>query len=381
MTGFHELAPAAIASGFGFGMVLAILASLKKSLSEKMEVPEGRVGRWISAGHLAVIPFTFFSGILVDQWGIRGTLDAGSLLAGLGLFTLTLGGRPWTTWIGLAAAAAGASALSVGAIVLMPRAFFGNNAASANLGLVFFPLGGLVTGGLAPFIFQKLEIRRALSLSAGICLIPAFVVALTPTEAFTTFQNPGEPGSVWSSPVIWLICLGFLLYTTLEGSLGSWTSTYLSQLGFSKRRADLLMGIFWLTFVASRLGAAFFEYHYVHEGEPWVVITLACLTAVGVGGLAGTRECRHAILWLLLIAMALAPIFPNLVGVLYHQFGEGEIGTAYGAMVLVGGAVSLVFPPIMSAYAGRKSLRVALRLPTVISILLAAGTLALALSR
>lgn len=381
MTGFHELAPATIACGFGFGMVLAILGSLKKCLSEKMEVPEGRVGRWLSIGHLAVIPFTFLSGILADQWGARGILITGSLLTGLALFGLTLSGRVWTTWIGLGVATAGASALSVGAIVLLPRAFFGNNAASANLGLVFLPLVGLVTGGLAPMIFQNLEFRRALSLLAGVCLIPAFVVTLTPSEGFTTIQNPGEPSPVWSNPVIWLLCLGFLLYSSLEGSLGSWTSTYLSQLGFSERRADLLVGGFWFAFVASRLGAALFEYHYVHEGEPWVVITMACLTAVGVGGLAGTHERRHAILWLLLIGLALGPIFPNLVGFLYRNFGEGEIGTAYGAMILFGGASGLVFPPIMSAYAGRTSLRVALRLPTVISILLAGGSLALALSR
>src|SRR5713101_7127817 len=226
MTGFHELAPAAIAGGFGFGMVLAILGSLKKCLSEKMEVPEERLGRWLSAGHLAVIPFTFLSGILVDQWGARGTMITASLLTGLALFGLTLSGRVWTTWLGLGGAAAGASALSVGAIVLLPRAFFGHNAASANLGLVFLPLGGLVTGGLAPMIFQKLEFRRALSLLAGVCLIPAFVVALTPSKAFATIQSPGEPSQVWSSSVIWLLCLGFLLYNTLEGTLGSWTGTY-----------------------------------------------------------------------------------------------------------------------------------------------------------
>jgi fucose permease len=263
----------------------------------------------------------------------------------------------------------------------MPRAFFGNNAASANLGVMFFPLGGLVAGGLAPIVFQKLEIRRALSLLAGVCLVPAFIVTLTPAEAFRIVPDSGEPSPVWGSSLIWLLCLGFLLYSPLEGSLGSWTTTYLSQLGFTERRAGHLMVGFWFAFVASRLGAAYFEYHYVHQGEPWVMITLGCLTAVGIGGLAGTHERRHAILWLLLIGLALGPIFPNLVGILYHHFGETEIGTAYGTMILLGGAGGLVFPPVMSAYVDRKSLRVALRLPTVISILLAGGSLALALSQ
>src|SRR5712664_2386064 len=114
MTGFHELAPAAIASAFGFGMILAILGSLGPFLSEKMEIPpspfplppgergrgEGeRVRGWISVVFLALIPFVFLSGIVTDQWGWRVTLVAGSLLAGLGLFGLSVGRDVWMTWL------------------------------------------------------------------------------------------------------------------------------------------------------------------------------------------------------------------------------------------------------------------------------------------
>ena len=55
MIGFQELAPAVIVSAFGFGMILAVLGSLKPFLSEKMEIPEGRIGHWISAAQLALI--------------------------------------------------------------------------------------------------------------------------------------------------------------------------------------------------------------------------------------------------------------------------------------------------------------------------------------
>ena len=182
MTGFHETAPAAIACAFGFGMILGILCSLKSFLSKMMEIPEQRVGRWISAAQMALIPFMFLSGLMTDYWGARGTLVAGSLLAGLAFFGLSLSREVWAAWLSLGFVSLGGSALSVGAIALMPRAFLGNNAASANLGLVFVPLAALMTGGFMPVILGQLEIRRALSLLAILCLVPAFVVTMTPGE-------------------------------------------------------------------------------------------------------------------------------------------------------------------------------------------------------
>jgi len=50
-------------------------------------------------------------------------------------------------------------------------------------------------------------------------------------------------------------------------------------------------------------------------------------------------------------------------------------------MFLLGAAGSLSLPPVMNAYARRTSIRTALRLPTVISLILAGGSLALALAK
>jgi MFS family permease len=381
MTAFPDLAPAASASAFGFGFVMAVLGSIKENLSETLRVPHDRIARWLSTIYILLIPLIFIAGIVADRWGARGTLIGCGLLSGLGFFGLALCRERWTTWLSLSVIALGAAALNVGAILLLPHAYFGHNAASANLGLVFWSLGGLTAGSLAPVIFSRLEFRRALSLIAVICLVPAFFVMLTPAETFPPTSSGPDLGVIWSSLLFWSLALAFLLYCPVEGFLGEWSSTYLTQLGFSERRAGLFLSIFWFTFVASRLVAACFQYYYVHDAEPWVVIVLSCLAAIGVGGLAGTRERLHAVLWLVLVALSLGPILPNLIGIIYRGFGDGEIGAAYGSMMLIGGAGSLVMPPIMNAYVRRTSLRKGFRLPTMISILLAGGSLVLALSR
>src|SRR5260370_32387931 len=107
---------------------------------------------------------------------------------------------------------------------------------------------------------------------------------------------------------------------------------------------------------------------------------LAGLAAVAVAGLAGTRDRNHAVMWLLLTGLVLGPIFPNLVGILYRHFAEGEMGTAYGGMFFLGAAGSLSFPPGMNPYSRRTSIRTPLPPPTVISPILARGRPALSLS-
>jgi len=90
MTAFPDLAPAASASAFGFGMVIAVLGSIKENLSEILGIPKDRIARWLSATHVLLIPLIFLAGLAADMWGARGTLVAGALLAGLGFFGLAL---------------------------------------------------------------------------------------------------------------------------------------------------------------------------------------------------------------------------------------------------------------------------------------------------
>src|SRR5262249_62161825 len=90
MAGFNGLVLATIASAFAFGMVLALLGSIKLPLAQRLGIDEARVGGLLSALNLAFIPMMLISGILVDRLGIQGVLIVGSVLAGLAIFALAL---------------------------------------------------------------------------------------------------------------------------------------------------------------------------------------------------------------------------------------------------------------------------------------------------
>ena len=99
-----------------------------------------------------------------------------------------------------------------------------------------------------------------------------------------------------------------------------------------------------------------------------------------MANLVGTRSRSYAAIGLLIVGALFGPIFPTLVGILFNNVDASARGTAYGAMYALGATGSLVIPPAMGVYARRSSVRVALRIPTVVALLLGAVSILLALS-
>ncbi len=264
----------------------------------------------------------------------------------------------------------------------MKQAFFPDNeSASQNLGNVFFGLGALITPALVEALIRKLDYRRAMSLLAIVCLMPALLAAFTARDAFDFQAQPGQLWSVFGDPILWLTGLVFFLYGPLEGSLGTWATTYLTDLGFRERLAAWLLSGFWLAFLAARLAAALVQEHgrfLQGFSEAWLIVGLALAAAIFLGNMAGARSRGTAAMGLLAVGAFFGPIFPTLVGILFNHF-PNDRGTAFGAMFSLGALGSLFLPPVIGAYARRNTVQRAMRIPLVMALLLALVTMFLAL--
>ncbi len=391
MNDSYALLPVTIGSAVLFGVILSLLGSVKLALAEHLRLDEARVGGLLAALNLALIPLTLLSGLLIDSplLGVQGVLILGPLLTGLAVFCLSLSrtyGRALASVVGVGA---GLACVSTGAVKLMPHAFFANqyHAASENLGMVFMGLGALVTPALAELFIGKIGLRRTLSLLAFVCLGLSVVAIFTPTDpaagGFPRQEEGADLARVFGDPFVWLCGLVFFLYAPLEGALGTWATTYLTELRYQPRRAALLLSGFWLAFLAGRLLTALLQERGVFPRgtEGWLIAGLALAAGVLLGNLAGTLNRENAAIGLLAVGLVLGPIFPTLVGMLFsHVGGHTQHGTAYGAMFAIGATGNLVLPPLIGAYARRRgSVRVALRIPTLVALLLVGASVLLAL--
>jgi fucose permease len=384
MTGLQAVTALTVSGAFVFGMVLALLGSLKLALSRRLDLGEGRVAVLLSALHLALIPLVLLSGFLIDDWGVRPVFILGSVLLALALLALSARLSYHRAVAAVLVAGAGGAALSSASIVLMPRAFFGvtETAASLNVGMVFVALGALVTPALTDLLLRGLAWRRTLALLAFLALVPALLAALPGQRDLQLARQGGNLGALLEETGIWMAGLVFFFYAPLEASISTWTTTYLADLGHGERRAVWFLSCFWAAFVASRLGAALLEHagYLGAGGSPWLLVLPALLAAVILGNLSGAVQPGTSLVGLIALGVLLGPVFPTLVGMAFRLPGGQEAhGIAYGILFALGSAGSFVLAPVSGASMRRRNVQAALRIPMLLGLALTAAALLFAL--
>jgi fucose permease len=373
MLGMQAVTAVTISGALVFGMMLALLGSLKLALAKRLDLGEGRVGSLLSALNLALIPMMLLSGLLIDRWTVRGVMICGSLVLALAVFSLSVRLSYARAFLALLVAGLGGAAVSAASVVLMPQAFFpGEESASLNLGYVFFALGALVTPALTDVLLGTLGWRRTVALVAFFCLVPAFVAAVAPVD----LPQKADLNALVGHEALWLAGLVFFFYAPLEASISVWATTYLTDLGHGERRAAWLLSGFWAMFLASRLLAAVWQHlrWLTPEWDPWVLVVPSLLAAVVLGNLAGSGQRGSARVGLLLLGFLLGPVLPTLVGMVFRCFPQ-ETGTAYGTLFAVGSTGSLLLAPFIGTSARRHTVQSALRIPMLLALGLTAAAL------
>src|SRR5262249_4231243 len=109
---------------------------------------------------------------------------------------------------------------------------------------------------------------------------------------------------------------------------------------------------------------------------PWVIFILALAAAALMGNLAGSGKPRSAAWGLVVLGLALGPIFPTLVAVALPGVEPNERGTAYGAMFAIGSLGSAALAPLLGLLARGKTVLRPLRLLAPLALLLVVAALA-----
>jgi hypothetical protein len=362
-----------------FGMVLALLGHLKTVLARRPPEPgTRRIDLLLSLLNLALAPMMLAAGLLVDFWGVRQTIIAGSVLLSLAFLSLSSGAAYKRTVFAVAVAAFGAAAVGTSSLVLMPQGLFGTHetTASVMLGLVLVALGALLTPPLIDLLVGGIGFGRTMAVIAFLALVPAFLAALPERGTFGGAASPAALAPLLQNAAVWMACVVFFCYAPLEGFISVWVTSLLNSIGHPERQVRWLAG-FWGAFLLSRLAVAFIE-HAGYLGDQvahWFLIGTAFLTAVALGNLAGAVRAINAGKGLLLVGFFLGPLFPLLAGMVFRMSHTHDLpGTTFGLLYACGSFGSLALAPLVSLSARASNIGVALRIPLFISLVLAAAT-------
>lgn len=383
MPGIQTMTAATIGGALSFGMALALFSKLKLAVAQSIPAKDGSLRRWLLALNVSLVPLMLLSGVLLDSFGARPVLVAGSATLAVALVLFNPSASSPYRLVVMLLAGFGAASLATASTVLMPNAFFVSEETSAglNLGFVFIALGSLLTSALADILLQTIQLRRTLAVFALLALIPAFLGALPGTH-WHMGEHPGNPSALLADSAAWLAAaaLTFFFYAPLEAIISLWTFALLAERGQEEGEATGMLSGFWTAFMASRLLAALLQHTFFYS-EWWdlsLVVLAPLLAAVLLGNLAGAGQRGRPRGGLILLGMLLGPVLPTLLSLIF-QAAAGAKGTAFGVVFAAGSLGSVLSVPLIQLRFGARHPLSALRLPIFLALLVTASALVLGL--
>ncbi len=381
---FSLLTAAVLAGAFLIGLIPTIVDGMKKPLQDRLNLSGPQCDWFLRLFYLTWLPAMPLAGWMLDSCPYSRQI----------LFSSLVGVIIGFTWMALARSAASLqlsaaflglaySCVTTTAVRLMTSVFFADEAkisASLNVGFIAVGLGALVGPWVAVAIERLWGCRQGLLYLSLACIAPAVLAVVCegpdPTKTAASIEE------VILHPHVALIVGVILFYFALENCLEFWPDAYLKELGYQPRGMRAGMLVFWLAFIGTRAGAAWWLYEHPSHSFG-LTLGLLIASAILLGNLTGGYEIGGGSLGFWLVGACYGPLLPGFLGIALDQ-GERLAGRPMpalmlGALLALSGLDTLVVRPLMSGFGKDRPARSVMRVPTVLAIVLAAPLLLLAL--
>lgn len=373
------LITAAILSIFVYGMIAAMLGTILPDLSKRFSLTPKQNGNIAMTQAVGLMIGSFFSGPLIDIFGVKL-----GLLLGLGLVAVALFGlRTASGFTSIACLmlllGTGGGAIVVGANGLPPFIKIESleTAGVFNLLNLFFGLGGLITPLVAANLFKN-NSARLLVFAASITALTLAICGLTgmPAPSGKVNFDTSQVGSLLGSMPLLLLALFLFLYVSCEVGVWNWLARHLIAQGVPESKALTVLSLgFALGLLLGRVAVS----PVLSSVSPeTVLLGSAVLMALTTFAMLQSGNPNTAWALVFLTGIAMAPVFPTTLAVVSSRFAA-TAATATGIAVTAGWFGLVVSSPVIGGIAGDdpKGLKKALLLLPCASVLMAVAMVAL----
>jgi fucose permease len=359
MIGSRALEAVARAGIFVFGIVMAIVGAVVPSLVSRLALSLGDIGTIFLVMNCAMLIASLALGLIVDRFGLKVPLAAGAWLVAFAL--VLIGSAAGFPQLLLAAACLGfgggavngASNTLVADLYADPR----RKAAALNRLGVYFGIGAL----LLPFSLGALRstfgvggLLLATASLCGLAGLAAIVLAFPPPKQLQEWPLARMPQFIRMPIVLTLAALLFF-QSGNEFMLGGYIATFLSQeIGLAADAASYALAAYWAAIMIARLALARL---LLKVGAPSAVLASALLSAAGALVIGSASSPAAACAGAVLTGLALAGIFPTVLGLAGARFPEHS-GTVFGILFTVALAGGMTMPWIAGQLADAAGIRV-----------------------
>ncbi len=347
------------------GMCHALLGSIKVPLAKKLAIKEDKVGGLLSAFGFITIPMAFASGIFADTFGRQLVIALAFVMLIISVLVLSSAKKYASALIAVVLLSVGWSALVNVLNVLQGSAFLrifkeGAPLSSAmNFGDFIFGMGAFIMPLAMAYFLQKIQFKKtflSFALFLGLPLILIFLVDWQPLTVASVSELELGIGTLLVDQKVLILCLAFFFYVGIEACSALWATTLMINQGLTERKATSYLSVFWLTFTAARLVAAF----SIPAGRDMIILTiLAIACIICTVSLATSKSSGTTMAFVVLIALVMGPIFPiliaQLLGYVNSELGPELSGRSIGLFFSIGGFGWALLPLFVGKTAKRMS--------------------------
>jgi len=351
----------AYAAFIALGMPDSLLGIAWPTMRADFGVPIDMLGTLLIGSVSGYMLSSFMSGALVGRFGVGKVLAASCFLTGFALAGYTLVPEWWMMVLLGVVAGLGAGAIDAG-LNTYAAAHFSEGLvqwlhASYGIGITMGPI--IMTMALTTYDSWRVGYRIVAGFQWAMAL--AFVLTLSwwsdqkssdGEKRLTDYKTP--MAETLRQPRVWLSVTLFFLYVGAEVSLGTWGFSLLTESrGMTTTLAGLLIGGYWATFTIGRILAGLFAKRLGVKTLIQGGITLALLGAL----LLWWNPFELAnVLAVVMIGLAVAPIFPGLISDTSRRVGAKFAANTIGMQMAASGLGSAIIPGMLGVLARRLSL-------------------------
>ena len=377
----------ALMAVFTLGICFIVIGAVSEELKSVLGFTNAQIGSMVSALFFTSMIVQVFIGMLVDKFGYKPFAILGFGVVTLSMFLLAVASSFAAAMFASILLGVGAMCVNTVGNTLIPVVLFDGKdpARASNFGNAFFGLGLVVTPLLPVFIMGTLGLGYAVALSVigALSLIFLIFAVTTKYPEVATGYRVSMAFKLLGKASVLLAALALICYISLESSMNTWLKPLMTELYGGDTmpgaitRASLVLSLFGISMMVGRFITSTIK-NLTSIGVRLIVI-MSIISIVAILMLKGTSSTAIAILGVIVVGLAFAPIFPTIVGVTFSKFQPNLYGSIFGIIFAVGLLGGTFVPKIIGDLAEGKTVQESLMIAVVMAALL--GVVALLMGR
>jgi fucose permease len=311
---------------FSLGLVMASFGPVLGEFSANTQVSLAAVGTLFTALFLGALLTQFFSSFISRKIGLFPMLQAGTLVAALGMTGMTFS-RSLPMLLGSALIMGfGHGATNFSANLGIATLFTEKRASAVNFSNIFYALGAFIGPALAGVAVNRLNTGLPVIWLGALLLVIASLMMLRmpqgksqPSSAAPSTM--GTARTLLASPLLWAVAVLSLFYGGSENGMSGWTATFMQQsVRFTLEQASFVTSGFYLALMLGRIACTWLG---SKMSEVQILNTTLSVTFAGtVLFAAGSRNPVLSTLAVLIIGLGYGGTYPTMIAFATSAFKE-----------------------------------------------------------